>query len=65
MTRTITGATRVAGVVGHPIAHSLSPVLHNAWLEAAGIDGVYVPLEVAETGFGEFVEGLRSTSWRG
>jgi shikimate dehydrogenase len=65
MTHTITGATRVAGVVGHPIAHSLSPVLHNAWLEAAGIDGVYVPLEVAETGFGELVEGLRTTSLAG
>jgi shikimate dehydrogenase len=65
MTHTITGATRVAGVVGHPIAHSLSPVLHNAWLQAAGIDGVYVPLEVGETGFGEFVEGLRATSLAG
>jgi shikimate dehydrogenase len=65
MTRTITGATRVAGVVGHPIAHSLSPVLHNAWLEAAGIDGVYVPLEVEEAGFGKFIEGLRATSWAG
>jgi shikimate dehydrogenase len=65
MTHTITGTTRVAGVVGHPIAHSLSPVLHNAWLEAAGIDGVYVPLEVDETGFGEFVEGLRATSLAG
>jgi shikimate dehydrogenase len=65
MTRIITGATRVAGVVGHPIAHSLSPVLHNAWLEAAGIDGVYVPLEVGEAGFSEFIEGLRATSWAG
>jgi shikimate dehydrogenase len=65
MKPTITGATRVAGVVGHPIAHSLSPVLHNAWLAAAGIDGVYVPLEVGETGFGEFVEGLRATSLAG
>ena len=65
MTRTITGATRVAGVVGHPIAHSLSPVLHNAWLEAAGLDGVYIALEVAETSFGQFAEGLRATSLAG
>ena len=65
MSRTITGATRVAGVVGRPIAHSLSPVLHNAWLEAAGLDGVYVPLAVAETGFDRFVEGLRATSIAG
>jgi shikimate dehydrogenase len=65
MTRTITGATRVAGVVGHPIAHTLSPVLHNAWLEAAGIDGVYVPLEATAEGFEGLIEGLRATSWAG
>lgn len=38
----ITGAVRVAAVVGHPVAHSLSPVIHNAWIEAAGLDGAYV-----------------------
>jgi len=65
MTRPITGATRVAGVVGRPIVHSLSPVLHNAWLEAAGIDGVYVPLEVDELGFANFIDGLRATSLAG
>jgi shikimate dehydrogenase len=32
----------VAGVCGQPIGHSLSPLIHNAWLQAAGIDGVYV-----------------------
>lgn len=43
MTRArITGAARVGGVVGRPVAHSLSPVIHNAWLEAAGIDAAYV-----------------------
>ncbi|THD63748.1 shikimate dehydrogenase [Phenylobacterium sp.] len=65
MSRTISGATRVAGVAGRPVAHSLSPILHNAWLEAAGIDGVYVALEVGEDGFAAFVEGLRRTSWAG
>lgn len=38
----ITAAVRVGGIVGDPVAHSLSPVIHNAWLEAAGIDGSYV-----------------------
>jgi shikimate dehydrogenase len=65
MSSAITGATRVAGVVGRPIAHSLSPVLHNAWLEASGIDGVYVPLSVAESAFPGFVAGLRATSFAG
>lgn len=38
----ITGAVTVAGVVGQPVAHSLSPVIHNAWIEAAGLDAAYV-----------------------
>ena len=29
------------GIVGRPVAHSLSPVIHNAWIEAAGMDAVY------------------------
>ena len=39
----ITGAAQVAGIAGQPVAHSLSPVIHNAWLEAGAIDGAYVP----------------------
>ena len=35
---------KVAAVVGRPIAHSLSPLIHTAWLEAAGIEGRYVAL---------------------
>ena len=38
----ITGAVKVAGIVGNPVAHSLSPVIHNAWIEAAGMDASYV-----------------------
>lgn len=37
----ISGKVIVAGVVGQPVAHSLSPAIHNGWLEAAGIDGTY------------------------
>ena len=46
----ITGATAVAGIVGRPVRHSMSPILHNAWLAGAGLDGVYVPFSpTAET----------------
>ncbi len=38
-------ATAVYGVAGAPIAHSLSPAMHNAAFEAAGLDAVYVPFE--------------------
>ena len=39
----ITGAALLAGIAGQPVAHSLSPVIHNAWLEAGAIDGAYMP----------------------
>lgn len=61
----ITGATRLAGVVGQPISHSMSPILHNAWLAAAGIDGVYVPFAVTPEAFAAFVNGLRGGSVAG
>ncbi len=39
----ITGAAKVGGIAGNPVAHSLSPVIHNAWIAAAGLDAVYAP----------------------
>jgi len=43
-----TGATRVAGVIGQPIRHSLSPVLYNAAFRALELDWAFVAFEVAE-----------------
>jgi shikimate dehydrogenase len=65
MMRSPTGSTRVAGVAGAPIAHSLSPTLHNAWIVAAGIDAVYVAFAPPVTGFAAFVEGMRGGAVRG
>ena len=42
----ISGAARIAGVMGWPVDHSLSPRLHGYWLDFYGIDGAYVPLAV-------------------
>ena len=44
----ITGATRVAGVIGDPVRHSLSPVMHNAAYRALGLDWAYVAFEVPD-----------------
>ena len=46
----ITGATRVAGVIGDPVRHSLSPRLHNAAYRALGLDWVFVAFEVPDGG---------------
>ncbi len=40
-------STRVYGVVGHPVAHSLGPLVHNRGFDAVGMDAVYIPLPVA------------------
>jgi shikimate dehydrogenase len=61
----ITGTTIVAGVAGSPVRHSLSPLIQNAWLEAAGLDGIYVPFAPPADGFDAFVMGLRGGTVRG
>ncbi|MFY2824075.1 shikimate dehydrogenase [Ruegeria sp. MALMAid1280] len=41
----------LAGVIGHPIAHSRSPQLHGHWLKKYGLAGHYVPMDVAPDDF--------------
>ena len=65
MTAQISGATIVAGVVGPPVRHSLSPLIHNAWLHASGVDGVYVAFSPPASRFVAFCEGLRGGAIRG
>lgn len=52
----ITAATRIYGVVADPVAHSLSPVVHNSSLAAAGIDAVYLPFRVPAEQIDEFLD---------
>ncbi|MBV1836407.1 shikimate dehydrogenase [Acetobacter estunensis] len=61
----ITGKARLAGVIGQPVSHSLSPVLHNYWLARHGIDGAYVPLCVAPEAFDTAIRGLQAAGFRG
>jgi len=44
--RGLSGHTKPFAVLGHPIGHSLSPVMHNASMEALGFDGIYLALDV-------------------
>ena len=52
------GKTKVAGVMGWPVAHSLSPRLHGFWLAEHGIDGVFVPLPVKPENFADALRAL-------
>ncbi len=52
MTTNIFGETSVFGIIGDPIAHTLSPLMHNSAISAMGIDAVYIPFNVKS----EFLE---------
>ena len=54
----IGGATRVYALLGDPVAHSLSPLMHNAAFIALGIDAVYVPLRCDARSVGPLMEAL-------
>jgi shikimate dehydrogenase len=62
---TISGATRVAGVVGDPVRHSLSPVLHNAAYRELGLDWVYVAFEVPDGATRGALEAMRTLDLAG
>ena len=55
------GPAFAAGVVGDPIAHSLSPSLMAAWIEAAGLDAQYLPYKVARDDAETFLRALART----
>jgi shikimate dehydrogenase len=65
VSRVVTGAAVVAGVVGSPVTHSLSPLIQGAWIEAAGLDAAYVPFAAKAEAFGLFVKSLRGGVIRG
>ena len=61
----ITGTTRLLGIIGDPVAHSLSPVMHNAGFAALGLDMAYVPLHVAADDIPAALNGLVALGFRG
>jgi 3-dehydroquinate dehydratase/shikimate dehydrogenase len=62
---TIGPQTRVFGVIGWPVTHSLSPRLHNAAMAVEGIDGVYLPLPVQPTyeHLASFLDAVTTSGW--
>jgi shikimate dehydrogenase len=61
----LSGATQVAGVIGDPIEHSLSPVIHNAGFAALGLDWVYVAFPTPAGAAPAAVEAVRALGIRG
>lgn len=62
---TLTGKARLAGIIGWPVTHSLSPVLHGHWLAEYGIDGAMVPLATKAEDFATVIDGVRRAGFAG
>ncbi|HXR95816.1 MAG TPA: shikimate dehydrogenase [Rhizomicrobium sp.] len=62
---TLTGKGKIAGVIGWPIAHSVSPTLHGYWLGEEKVDGALVPLAVKREDFARVVGALQLAGFRG
>jgi shikimate dehydrogenase len=61
----LSGKTRLAGIIGWPVTHSLSPVLHGHWLAEHGIDGAMVPLPARQEDFAAVIDGARRAGFVG
>ena len=61
----LSGKARLAGVLGWPVRHSLSPRLHGYWLERYGIDGAYLPLGAPPAALERVVAALVDLGFRG
>jgi shikimate dehydrogenase len=61
----LTAETRLVGLIGEPVSHSLSPRMQNAAFAARGLDWAYVPLPVAGANLEEAVRGLVALGFAG
>lgn len=60
MNKPLSGTTKVLGIIGHPVSHSLSPLMQNAALQASGLDYMYVPFEVTADNVGAAIIGMKA-----
>ncbi len=58
--KTLTGHTRIVGVIGDPVEHSRSPQMHNAAFAKAGLDYVYVPFHVRPGDLADAISGFKA-----
>lgn len=61
----ITGTTKLLGVIGDPIKHSLSPIMHNAAIADLGVDYVYLPFHIAGADLEIAIAGFQAIGLRG
>jgi shikimate dehydrogenase len=60
MSATVSGKTKVVGIFGYPIGHTLSPRMHNAAFQALGLDMIYLPFQVKPDDLEGALHGIRA-----
>lgn len=65
MSIALSGSTKILGIIGDPVCHSLSPLMQNTALQACGLDYIYVPFKVAADDVGEAIAGLKALGIQG
>ena len=60
MIGSVLGTTKILGVMGFPVSHSLSPVMHNAAIASMGLDYVYVPFPIPVDDLPAAIAGLKA-----
>ena len=63
--KAISGKTRLCGIIGDPVEHTMSPVMHNAAFRQMGVDYLYVPFKVKQEELARAIDGVRALNIRG
>ncbi len=61
----ISGKTKICGLIGDPVEHTMSPAMHNAAYKKMGLDYIYLPFRVKPEQLAQAVDGLRALNVRG
>ncbi len=63
--KAITGKTKIVGILGYPVGHTLSPIMHNTAFQTAGLDWKYIPLPVTPEKINDAACALRTFNFMG
>ena len=61
----VSGKTKICALIGDPVEHTMSPVMHNAAFKKLGLDYIYIPLRVRAEELARAVDGMRALNIRG
>jgi len=65
VSKLISGKTRICGIIGDPIEHTISPTMQNAAFRQMGLDYVFIPFKVKKEDLREAIEGIKALNIRG